>query len=162
MATRTLIIDRGSGFLKASLSHWNEPWAVVQSIVNCLPCAENPGSSEASKSPQLGIGMLYHETFSYSMQLDHVMIWEGCPLLSYRKTLEFTRQELLVYLSKSLFPGTHGSSNLYLMNGAAGVQAFSWRPLRVPKHQMLSSRVVACGENGVYPGFTESLYNELC
>lgn len=48
----------------------------------------------------------------------------GCPLLSYRKILEFTRQELLVYLSKSLFPGTHDSSNLYLMNGAAGVQMY--------------------------------------
>lgn len=31
---------------------------------------------------------------------------------------------LLVYLSKSLFPGTHDSSNLYLMNGAAGVQTY--------------------------------------
>lgn len=48
----------------------------------------------------------------------------GCPLLSYRKTLEFTRQELLVYLSKCLFPGTHDSSNLYLRNGAAGVQTY--------------------------------------
>ncbi|KAH0513976.1 Actin-like protein 8 [Microtus ochrogaster] len=74
MATRTLIIDLGSGLLKASLSHWNEPWAVIQSIVTCLPCAENPASSEASNSPQLGVGMSHPETFSYSMQLGHVMI----------------------------------------------------------------------------------------
>lgn len=45
-------------------------------------------------------------------------------LLSYQKILEFTRQELLVYLSKNLFPGTHDSSNLYLMNGAARVQTY--------------------------------------
>lgn len=50
-----------------------------------------------------------------------------CPgylLSSCRKTLEFTRQELPVYLSKSLFPETHDSPNLYLMNGAAEVQMY--------------------------------------
>lgn len=48
----------------------------------------------------------------------------GYLLSSYRKTLEFTRQELPVYLSKSLFPETHDSPNLYLMNGAAEVQMY--------------------------------------
>lgn len=91
MATRTLIIDLGSGFLKASLSHWNEPWEVIQSIVNCLSCAENPASSEASNSPQLGIGMSYPEIFSYSMRLGHVMIWEGVNHISVAFLLYFDK-----------------------------------------------------------------------
>ncbi|ELW68575.1 actin-like protein 8 [Tupaia chinensis] len=77
MATRTIIIDHGSGFLKAGLSGWNEPQMVFPSIVNYLPCRENPGPSYARRRVSLGIDFCRPDTFSYPIERGRILNWEG-------------------------------------------------------------------------------------
>ncbi|KAG8520634.1 Actin-like protein 8 [Galemys pyrenaicus] len=77
MSARTIIIDHGSGFLKAGLSGWNEPQMVFPSIVNYLPCRENPGPSSARRRVSLGIDFCHPDTFSYPVQRGRVLNWEG-------------------------------------------------------------------------------------
>ncbi|XP_075866653.1 actin-like protein 8 [Microcebus murinus] len=77
MDSRAIIIDHGSGFLKAGLSGWNEPQLVVPSIVNYIPCRENPGPSYARRRVGLGIDLRHPDTFSYPVQRGRVLNWEG-------------------------------------------------------------------------------------
>ncbi|KAM5270251.1 actin-like protein 8 [Hipposideros larvatus] len=77
MASRTIIIDHGSGFVKAGLSGWNEPQMVFPSIVNYSPCRENPGPSYARRRLGLGIDLFRPDTFSYPVQRGRVFNWEG-------------------------------------------------------------------------------------
>ncbi|XP_058408013.1 actin-like protein 8 [Diceros bicornis minor] len=77
MAARTIIIDHGSGFLKAGLSGWNEPQMVFPSVVNYIPCRENPGPSYARRRVSLGIDIYHPDTFSYPVQRGRVLNWEG-------------------------------------------------------------------------------------
>ncbi|XP_046324660.1 actin-like protein 8 [Marmota monax] len=77
MAARTIIIDHGSGFLKAGLSGWNEPQMVVPSIVNYMPCRENPGPSYAQRRVSLGIDICHPETYSYPIERGRVLNWDG-------------------------------------------------------------------------------------
>ncbi|XP_007933822.1 actin-like protein 8 [Orycteropus afer afer] len=77
MASRTIIIDHGSGFLKAGLSGWNEPQMVFPSIVNYIPCQENPGPSYARRRVSLGIDIFRPDTFSYPIERGRVLNWEG-------------------------------------------------------------------------------------
>uniref|UniRef100_G1L1Y5 Actin like 8 n=1 Tax=Ailuropoda melanoleuca TaxID=9646 RepID=G1L1Y5_AILME len=77
MAARTIIIDHGSGFLKAGLSGWNEPQMVFPSIVNYVPCRENPGPSYAQRRVSLGIDICHPDTFSYPIQRGRILNWEG-------------------------------------------------------------------------------------
>nr|XP_004657409.2 actin-like protein 8 isoform X2 [Jaculus jaculus] len=77
MAARTIVIDHGSGFLKAGLSGWNEPQMVIPNIVNYVPCRENPGPSYAQRRVGLGIDICHPDTFSYPVQRGRVLNWEG-------------------------------------------------------------------------------------
>lgn len=77
MAASTIIIDHGSGFLKSGLSGWNEPQMVLPSIVNYIPCRENPGPSYAQRRVSLGIDIYRPDTFSYPIQRGRVLNWEG-------------------------------------------------------------------------------------
>ncbi|XP_008046449.1 LOW QUALITY PROTEIN: actin-like protein 8 [Carlito syrichta] len=77
MAARTMIIDHGSGFLKAGLSGWNEPQMVFPNIVNYMPCRENPGPSYARRRVSLGIDICHPDTFSYPVERGRVLNWEG-------------------------------------------------------------------------------------
>ncbi|XP_003783902.1 actin-like protein 8 [Otolemur garnettii] len=77
MSSRTIIIDHGSGFLKAGLSGWNEPQMIVPSIVNYIPCRENPGPSYARRRVSLGIDFGRPDTFSYPIERGRVLNWEG-------------------------------------------------------------------------------------
>uniref|UniRef100_A0A2K6F7T2 Actin like 8 n=1 Tax=Propithecus coquereli TaxID=379532 RepID=A0A2K6F7T2_PROCO len=77
MDSRTIIIDHGSGFLKAGLSGWNEPQLIVPSIVNYIPCRENPGPSYARRRVGLGIDFRHPDTFSYPIQRGRILNWEG-------------------------------------------------------------------------------------
>ncbi|XP_004678605.1 PREDICTED: actin-like protein 8 [Condylura cristata] len=77
MSARTIIIDHGSGFLKAGLSGLNEPQMVLPSIVSYLPCRENPGPSSARRPLSLGINSDYPDTFSYPIQRGRVLNWEA-------------------------------------------------------------------------------------
>ncbi|KAM9243192.1 actin-like protein 8 [Trichechus inunguis] len=77
MGSRTIIIDHGSGFLKAGLSGWNEPQMVLPSIVNYIPCRENPGPSYARRRVSLGIDFCHPDTFSYPIERGRVLNWEG-------------------------------------------------------------------------------------
>ncbi|XP_058929997.1 actin-like protein 8 [Kogia breviceps] len=77
MAARTIVIDHGSGFLKAGLSGFNEPQMVFPSIVNYIPCRENPGPSYARRRVSLGIDICRPDTFSYPIHRGRVLNWEG-------------------------------------------------------------------------------------
>ncbi|XP_037355566.1 actin-like protein 8 [Talpa occidentalis] len=77
MSARTIIIDHGSGFLKAGLSGLNEPQMVIPSIVSYLPCRENPGPSSARRRLILGISSDHPDTFSYPIQRGRVLNWEA-------------------------------------------------------------------------------------
>lgn len=77
MATKTIIIDHGSGFLKAGLSGWNQPQLICPSVVNYIPCRENPGPSYAHRQVSLGIDLCNPDTFSYPIQRGRVINWEG-------------------------------------------------------------------------------------
>ncbi|KAG8506616.1 Actin-like protein 8, partial [Galemys pyrenaicus] len=77
MSARTIIIDHGSGFLKAGLSGLNEPDMVFPSIVSYLPCRENPGPSSARRRLCLGINSDHPDTFSYPVQRGRVLNWEA-------------------------------------------------------------------------------------
>ncbi|XP_027964017.1 actin-like protein 8 [Eumetopias jubatus] len=77
MDARTIIIDHGSGFLKAGFSGWNEPQMVFPSIVNYVPCRENPGPSYAQRRVSLGIDICHPDTFSYPIQRGRILNWEG-------------------------------------------------------------------------------------
>ncbi|DAA32251.1 actin-like protein 8 [Bos indicus] len=77
MSARTIIIDHGSAFLKAGLSGWNEPQLVLPSVVNYIPCRENPGPSYARRRVSLGIDICRPDTFSYPVQRGRVINWEG-------------------------------------------------------------------------------------
>uniref|UniRef100_A0A8C3VWC5 Actin like 8 n=1 Tax=Catagonus wagneri TaxID=51154 RepID=A0A8C3VWC5_9CETA len=92
MAARTIIIDHGSGFLKSGLAGWNEPQMIFPSIVNYLPCRENPGPSYARRRVSLGIDMCRPDTFSYPVQRGRVLNWEGVEHL-WSFVLEKHRQE---------------------------------------------------------------------
>ncbi|XP_069333495.1 actin-like protein 8 [Eulemur rufifrons] len=92
MASKTIIIDHGSGFLKSGLSGWNEPQLVVPSIVNYIPCRENPGPSYARRRVSLGIDFCHPDTFSYPIQRGRVLNWEGVEHL-WTFVMEKHRQE---------------------------------------------------------------------
>ncbi|XP_058160263.1 actin-like protein 8 [Dasypus novemcinctus] len=92
MATKTIIIDHGSGFLKAGLSGWNEPQMVFPSIVNYIPCRENPGPSYARRRVSLGIDICHPDTFSYPIERGRVLNWEGVEHI-WSFVLEKHRQE---------------------------------------------------------------------
>lgn len=92
MAARTIIIDHGSGFLKSGLAGWNEPQLIFPSIVNYIPCRENPGPSYARRRVSLGIDMCRPDTFSYPVQRGRVLNWEGVEHL-WSFVLEKHRQE---------------------------------------------------------------------
>ncbi|XP_037674618.1 actin-like protein 8 [Choloepus didactylus] len=92
MATRTIIIDHGSGFLKAGLSGWNEPQMVFPSIVNYIPCRENPGPSYAQRRVSLGIDIYNPDTFSYPIERGRILNWEGVEHI-WSFVLEKHRQE---------------------------------------------------------------------
>lgn len=77
MAARTIVIDHGSGFLKAGFSGFNEPQMVFPSIVNYIPCRENPGPSYARRRVSLGIDLCRPDTFSYPIHRGRVLNWEG-------------------------------------------------------------------------------------
>nr|XP_020754908.1 actin-like protein 8 [Odocoileus virginianus texanus]XP_020754909.1 actin-like protein 8 [Odocoileus virginianus texanus]XP_020754910.1 actin-like protein 8 [Odocoileus virginianus texanus]XP_020754911.1 actin-like protein 8 [Odocoileus virginianus texanus]XP_020754912.1 actin-like protein 8 [Odocoileus virginianus texanus]XP_020754913.1 actin-like protein 8 [Odocoileus virginianus texanus]XP_020754914.1 actin-like protein 8 [Odocoileus virginianus texanus]XP_020754916.1 actin-like protei len=77
MSARSIIIDHGSAFLKAGLSGWNEPQLVLPSVVNYIPCQENPGPSYARRRVSLGIDICRPDTFSYPVQRGRVINWEG-------------------------------------------------------------------------------------
>ncbi|XP_008591004.1 PREDICTED: actin-like protein 8 [Galeopterus variegatus] len=77
MAARTIVIDHGSGFLKAGLAGWNEPQMVMPSIVNYIPCRENPGPSCAQRRVSLGIDVYHPDTFSHPIQRGRILNWEG-------------------------------------------------------------------------------------
>ncbi|KAM9111100.1 actin-like protein 8 [Megaptera novaeangliae] len=77
MAARTIVIDHGSGFLKAGLSGFNEPQMVFPSIVNYIPCRENPGPSYARRRVSLGIDICHPDTYSYPVHRGRVLNWEG-------------------------------------------------------------------------------------
>nr|XP_060482251.1 actin-like protein 8 [Panthera onca] len=270
MAARTIIIDHGSGFLKAGLSGWNEPQMVFPSIVNYIPCRENPGPSYARRRVSLGIDICHPDTFSYPIQRGRVLNWEGvehiwsfvlekhrrehedspvmvteCPLREPAdrqktlelgrplqpggKTLEFAGQDLAAYLFKSLFKEDCNRHNLFQLETVATTQmskcyvpqnlgeALDFRqslpsgsddgnayqlpdgtrveltPMQrlapemffspqvfdlqgpgisqavvdailaceASMHPLLTSHVMACGGNTLYPGFTKRLYKEL-
>ncbi|XP_006883752.1 PREDICTED: actin-like protein 8 [Elephantulus edwardii] len=92
MATRTIVIDHGSGFLKAGLSGCNEPQMVFPSIVNYIPCRENPGPSYAQRRVSLGIDFGRPDTYSYPIQRGRVLNWEGVEHI-WSFVLEKHRQE---------------------------------------------------------------------
>ncbi|KAL2773310.1 actin-like protein 8 [Daubentonia madagascariensis] len=92
MASRTIIIDHGSGFLKAGLSGWNEPQMIFPSIVNYVPCRENPGPSYARRRVGLGIDICHPDTFSYPIERGRVLNWEGVEHI-WSFVLEKHRQE---------------------------------------------------------------------
>ncbi|XP_029805207.1 actin-like protein 8 [Suricata suricatta] len=92
MAARTIVIDHGSGFLKAGLSGWSEPQLVLPSIVNYTPCRENPGPSHARRCVSLGIDFCHPDTFSYPVQRGRVLNWEGVEYI-WSFVLEKLRQE---------------------------------------------------------------------
>ncbi|XP_005409864.1 PREDICTED: actin-like protein 8 [Chinchilla lanigera] len=77
MAAKTVIIDHGSGFLKVGLSGWNQPQMIYPSVVNYIPCQENPGPSYAQRQVSLGIDFGNPDTFSYPIQRGRVINWEG-------------------------------------------------------------------------------------
>ncbi|KAL4662485.1 hypothetical protein H8957_014637 [Semnopithecus entellus] len=81
MAARTVIIDHGSGFLKAGTAGWNEPQMVFPNIVNYLPCKENPGPSYARRRVSLGIDICHPDTFSYPIERGRILNWEGVQYL---------------------------------------------------------------------------------
>ncbi|XP_039697955.1 actin-like protein 8 [Pteropus medius] len=92
MAARTIVIDHGSGFVKAGLSGWNEPQMVFPSIVNYSPCRENPGPSYARRRLSLGIDVFHPDTFSYPIQRGRVLNWEGVEYI-WSFILEKSRRE---------------------------------------------------------------------
>ncbi|XP_004705209.1 actin-like protein 8 [Echinops telfairi] len=77
MATKTIVIDHGSGFVKAGLAGCNVPQLVVPNIVNYMPCRENPGPSYARRRVSLGINFIHPDTFSYPIERGRVLNWEG-------------------------------------------------------------------------------------
>ncbi|KAM5247840.1 actin-like protein 8 [Ctenodactylus gundi] len=77
MAAKTIIIDHGSGFLKAGFSGCREPQMVLPNIVNYFPCKENPGPSHARRRLSLGVDLSHPETFSYPIERGRVLNWEG-------------------------------------------------------------------------------------
>ncbi|XP_004637735.1 actin-like protein 8 [Octodon degus] len=77
MATSSIIIDQGSGFLKVGLSGWNQPHVLCPSIVNYIPCQENPGPSSARRQVSMGIDPYNPDTFSRPIQRGRVINWEG-------------------------------------------------------------------------------------
>ncbi|XP_036900943.1 actin-like protein 8 [Sturnira hondurensis] len=77
MAARTIVIDHGSGYMKAGFCGWNEPHLIFPSIVNYKPCKENPGPSSAQRVLGLGIDIFHPDTFSYPIQRGRVLNWEG-------------------------------------------------------------------------------------
>ncbi|XP_036112727.1 actin-like protein 8 [Molossus molossus] len=81
MTERTIVIDHGSGYVKTGFSGWNEPQLVFRSIVNYLPCRENPGPSSAQRRLGLGIDIFHPDTFSYPVQRGRVLNWEGVELI---------------------------------------------------------------------------------
>lgn len=92
MAARTIVIDHGSGFVKAGLSGWNEPQMVFPSIVNYSPCRENPGPSYARRRLSLGIDVFHPDTFSYPVQRGRVLNWEAVEYI-WSFVLEKSRRE---------------------------------------------------------------------
>ncbi|XP_006866399.1 PREDICTED: actin-like protein 8 [Chrysochloris asiatica] len=77
MDAKTIIIDHGSGYLKAGLSGYNTPQMVFPSIVNYIPCRENPGPSYARRRVDLGIDFNHPDTYSYPIERGRVLNWEG-------------------------------------------------------------------------------------
>lgn len=77
MAEQAIIIDHGSGFLKSGLSGWNEPQMVFPSVVNYIPCQENPGPSSARRKVVLGFDFNHPKSFSYPIERGHIVNWEG-------------------------------------------------------------------------------------
>ncbi|XP_075395883.1 actin-like protein 8 [Tenrec ecaudatus] len=77
MTTKTIVIDHGSGFVKAGLAGCNKPQMVLSNIVNYTPCQENPGPSYARRQVSLGIDFSHPDTFSYPTERGHVLNWEG-------------------------------------------------------------------------------------
>lgn len=59
------------------MSGWNEPQLVLPSVVNYIPCRENPGPSYARRRVSLGIDICRPDTFSYPVQRGRVINWEG-------------------------------------------------------------------------------------
>ncbi|KFO19156.1 actin-like protein 8 [Fukomys damarensis] len=315
MAARTIIIDHGSGFVKAGRSGWNYPQLILPSIVNYIPCQENPGPSHAQRQVSLGIDPFNPDTFSHPIERGRVVNWEGVehiwsfvlehhrlghmdcpvmltdfplrdpvtrkktleimfelqdvpslfladqlemslyasglltgvvvdsgygltqvqpfllgrPLLNCKRTLEFGSEDLSTYLFKSLFKEKCDKHDLFQMNSVAEIQmkrcyvpsslqealdfnqglpsgssegsvyqlpdgspvelmplelmapemffhpqvfglqgpsisqclVDSIKSCEVPRQQMLTSHVVPCGGNSLYPGFTERLSQEL-
>lgn len=92
MAARTIVIDHGSGFVKAGLSGWNEPQMVFPSIVNYSPCRENPGPSYARRRLSLGIDVFHPDTFSYPVQRGRILNWEAVEYI-WSFVLEKSRRE---------------------------------------------------------------------
>ncbi|EHB14739.1 Actin-like protein 8 [Heterocephalus glaber] len=94
MAAKTIIIDHGSGFLKSGWSGWNYPQLIIPSIVNYIPCQENPGPSYAQRQVSLGIDPCNPDTFSHPIERGHVINWEGvehiwtCVLQHHKEELE--------------------------------------------------------------------------
>ncbi|XP_048208048.1 actin-like protein 8 [Perognathus longimembris pacificus] len=77
MAKRVLIIDHGSGLVKAGLSGMNFPTLVIPSIVSYGPGPENPGPSRPRKIVHLGIQAGDPETWGYPIWRGRVHNWEG-------------------------------------------------------------------------------------
>ncbi|XP_037003888.2 actin-like protein 8 [Artibeus jamaicensis] len=77
MTESTIVIDHGSGFLKAGMSGWNKPHTVCPNIVNYRPCRENPGPSSARRVLGLGIDIYHPDTFSYPIQRGRILNWEA-------------------------------------------------------------------------------------
>ncbi|KAM6217689.1 actin-like protein 8 [Rhynchocyon petersi] len=92
MDTRSIIIDHGSGIMKAGLSGFNEPQMILPSIVNYIPCKENPGPSYARRRISLGIDFCHPDTYSYPVQRGRVLNWEGVEYI-WSFVLEKHRQE---------------------------------------------------------------------
>ncbi|XP_012888149.1 PREDICTED: actin-like protein 8 [Dipodomys ordii] len=77
MAKRVLIIDHGSGVVKAGLSGLNDPTSVTPNIVHYTPCRENPGPSSERRRVGLGISSRYPRSWSYPVQRGRICNWEG-------------------------------------------------------------------------------------
>ncbi|XP_051684308.1 actin-like protein 8 [Oryctolagus cuniculus] len=92
MAGKTIVIDHGSAFLKAGLSGWNEPQMILPSVVNYIPCRENPGPSYARRRVSLGVDLCHPDTFSYPVERGRVLNWEGVEHI-WSFVLERHRQE---------------------------------------------------------------------
>ncbi|XP_004603725.2 actin-like protein 8 [Sorex araneus] len=104
MGEKTIVIDVGSGFLKAGWSSHNEPQIIHPTIVS-YKSGQGPGPSGALTQLHLGINEESPDYFSHPVQRGRIQNWEAMELFWTRvlEKLNWSREDTRVLLAESVW-----------------------------------------------------------